>query len=1210
MPGGRPSQGKQSRRPWLEELAVWFESGLSTRAQSRRAFAQATGLDYKALGHIANAERLPTEDAVRYLSVLFGQSWERVEGIWRRAEQGEREARYRLAAVTVEPLRDWSKLPVLGVDLEELLDAQCEATDNLPYKLLDVNQPRLSEVYVQQHVKERGIADEDAVGLPHEVSSLADDKPQPQNAIALSTALTSYRHLLVTGEPGAGKSTLSLMYARKIARFWLGVDRVNPPIEEPALPVRISAQRLVGEKAWTQLLADAVQGQLGGMLTRRINQDLFAGRVAGAQWILFIDGLDEIVDPETRACVLQIIARQMRRSDAYRIVLTTRPLHAAQSKILQDASVGQYSLKPFGPDEVGDFAAAWFRAQDPVNAADRAKAFTTQLRDRRLKSVVRNPLLLTIAAIVNTREPSRPLPSNRVGLYEQFVSYLLDESTSGRNVLDSIEHAGDWNSARTAFAKRVLVGFPNLVGHLAVQQLEGKLELSASAFEWIEESVGSSEISTWRADVIELLLALGVFVRDGDSIRFLHYSFAEFLAAKEKAAAIGSSFHDLDSWIERALERSKEQFGIFTFVKWTENPRHDVNIILSRLLSGGREWLTLAGNLVAELPIVEDELAIRLGDRLINVLLSIEAPTEASLKVCRSMAGWRSVEANLHMSSRMRHLAERKEVSVGKRLLLASAIAFVTDERESERFFEDLALQVSPHLIGVLSAAWVELFADGASRAETAFLARAARSPQSAAYYVLLAEALTKIDRKDAARSVLQVPLSRITGEVNTPSLEDLNKWQIDGTFTREVGLVLANPDDCATLARLAGELGERGSCAQIAWAAIRSPGCKVVDLAEAARALLQVDSEQAPALASAASDMADNKKMAVARVLRDVGYASLAFSIAEAFLREGWRSSPWEVSRAIELIASDASGDISSAVSMVENWPQATAYHYAVVGQAVKNAGQIESGRILAVRALEDPRSDSWDCGEAARVLLGSVEGMETIERLSSTLSEEQLAGVVEALLSEDLNAPAMNLLRQRSGVWMASSYRQYQVVEMLIKAGERDTAMDWMNSISKTGQGTLGEVADSCAALLKIGEEVDVPQRIGPLLNDNNVVNERPIRELISAWCAARGGEAVVEIVGMVKTYGTDHRQAIAIGDQLLQRGLLDEAVEVWLSVLDWYPSWEGALTVSGKIASCGCIDVLSARLDVMLQEVFDYSGVEDLIKPLKLWVQAIGE
>jgi hypothetical protein len=153
MAGGRPPEGKQQRRSWLEEIASWFQAGLNSRRISRRAFAHSHGPDYRVLCRLAGAERLPTEETMRFVAHALGCAWSDFEPMWHRAKQGERQAEWAKHTQRTTPLQSWDERPTLTAELEDLLDAQCEATEALPYELLGVHQPTLTEVYVRQSVR-------------------------------------------------------------------------------------------------------------------------------------------------------------------------------------------------------------------------------------------------------------------------------------------------------------------------------------------------------------------------------------------------------------------------------------------------------------------------------------------------------------------------------------------------------------------------------------------------------------------------------------------------------------------------------------------------------------------------------------------------------------------------------------------------------------------------------------------------------------------------------------------------------------------------------------------------------------------------------------------------------------------------------------------------------------------------------------------------
>jgi DNA replication protein DnaC len=95
-------------------------------------------------------------------------------------------------------------------------------------------------------------------------------------------ALDEEEHLLVTGGPGQGKSTLTLRLAAEIAQMWLGHLVPSPgvtsagggvavavaPLAEPVIPVRLSARELAAHlhRPLPRALAESVSAEYGSLL--------------------------------------------------------------------------------------------------------------------------------------------------------------------------------------------------------------------------------------------------------------------------------------------------------------------------------------------------------------------------------------------------------------------------------------------------------------------------------------------------------------------------------------------------------------------------------------------------------------------------------------------------------------------------------------------------------------------------------------------------------------------------------------------------------------------------------------------------------------------------------------------------------------------------------------------------------------------------------
>jgi hypothetical protein len=438
MAGGRPSKGEQQRHPELEELADWFDRAIEEAGYpSHNAVVRAELAHKNVVYGITNAARLFPLLQVKSYAVALGRDPAEVEPLWIRAKEAMDRAADAARRAQAPQLTSWADLPELILSVKTLLQAQARAVERLPYDMLGVAEPPLSAVYVRQRVRApRKPAPEPSVRRGGEARNEPDQSTgslRTEARLPVQDALARHEHLLITGEPGAGKSTLTSHLAWTLARIWLRQETsLSAPLAEPVLPVRIAAQALVGEsESWSAALDHAVRRTMRLNLVADPAPWLFQSRVQGARWLVLLDGLDEITDPDARRTVVRAIAQHAQAGSDYRFVITSRPLPDAELSPLRTTTLGEYTLEPFGPEELREFAAKWFAAQfeDERQARAATDRFLDETEDSRLRELVRNPLLATIAAVNATVSPGRPLPTHRVTLYQRFFARLLSQGT-------------------------------------------------------------------------------------------------------------------------------------------------------------------------------------------------------------------------------------------------------------------------------------------------------------------------------------------------------------------------------------------------------------------------------------------------------------------------------------------------------------------------------------------------------------------------------------------------------------------------------------------------------------------------------------------------------------------------------------------------------------------------------------------------------------
>lgn len=432
-------------------------------------------------------------------------------------------------AVPVEPPEGWEELSELPVEVRSLLRAQVQVAQKLPYRLPGARRPSLATVYVRQDLGNGSEAQSSEQQRPTPIldsrGQLVDPPSVPVVRLSVRPpsrtvweALDSDDHVLVTGGPGLGKSTLSLRVAADVAQRWLSSDAEGAPLGEPVVPLRLPARELAARLSvpFPEAVAESARVEYGGLLGAPVDAQVLGKRVVGCRWLLLVDGLDEVADSAERDRLVTVLASWA--SDAaspYRVVLTTRPIEGAALAPLQRIGAARYELQPFDEETLRHFADNWF------GDADYGYRFVRQIRAAHLGELVRVPLLATIAAIIFQEHGDRPLPDNQYELYESYLKYL--------------------RTARPVSSRRFDLVRGPLLEHLGLVRLEADTSLVAAAQEWAVHHL-PDQAADWQEELITYVAAVGPFTRSGNELRFLHHSFAEHLAATAKARSLPDRF--------------------------------------------------------------------------------------------------------------------------------------------------------------------------------------------------------------------------------------------------------------------------------------------------------------------------------------------------------------------------------------------------------------------------------------------------------------------------------------------------------------------------------------------------------------------------------------------------------------------------------------------------------------------------------------------
>ena len=240
------------------------------------------------------------------------------------------------------------------------------------------------------------------------------------------------RFVVLFGHPGSGKSTALRVQALE----WAAAD----PAERQHIPfpVLVGLKRYASSRASGKRLLDCMAE--GGAANAPLNKGALVRMLESKREVLLmLDGLDEVFNADlladARADVIadiQVFNNQFCSSEARgyrsnRVVVTSRIIGYQHSDCLDGGSFNHYTLQSLNKEQIEEFVRLWHQK----NYTDNETAMRDERQQRLLKAMkqssplrqlARNPLLLTIIAIVNHKSKLLTRPA----LYQECCNEMLD----------------------------------------------------------------------------------------------------------------------------------------------------------------------------------------------------------------------------------------------------------------------------------------------------------------------------------------------------------------------------------------------------------------------------------------------------------------------------------------------------------------------------------------------------------------------------------------------------------------------------------------------------------------------------------------------------------------------------------------------------------------------------------------------------------------